>query len=212
MIKLDNIVKTIRSKGPVETKAAVDPGNGKTPEEIEKEILENREAMEAIEAKENVAKGELIEHETKPIKEPVLATCPFCEEEKSAQGMGRHIKAIHEVPGITIQDLDNVEKGLKTLPDLVAEKFEGPATIANLSPEVEKKEFSDWFDVEEDPEDPENNEDPEGIEDPVEATAVEDNPGPPGDPSCVDNPGRNDNPGETSKFEKFLVKFLPPWF
>ena len=81
------------------------------------------------------------------------AICPFCLEEKSTRGMNRHISAIHKVPGVTIQDLDDVEKGLKSLEDLVAEKFpEGEAEIVNLAPEVEEKHFSDWEDIEEDPE------------------------------------------------------------
>ena len=145
-------------------KAKKDQAAEKMPEEIEKEILENREALEAIEAKEakeSVAKSDLIEHETKPMKEselevhkvkpviPSLMDCPFCGEEKSARGMPRHIKSIHGVPGISIQDLDDVEKALKSLEDLVIEKFpEGEAEIFNLSPEVEKKDFPDWMDIE----------------------------------------------------------------
>lgn len=210
MKNLKDCVKAVKNKEPIDIKAAGDPGNGKTPEEIEKEILENREAMEAIAAKESeaktakepvekeAAKSELEIFTTKPIQElkkAVIRTCPFCEEEKSAQGMNRHIAAKHKVPGVTVQDLDDVEKGLKSLKDLTCEKFpsEDEAEVYNLAPEVEKKHFSDWVDVdpeEEGPEDPEEGleeEDPEQI--PEDDRENPDNPGPPGDPSCYDNSG-----------------------
>lgn len=202
MIDLKDVVKKERAKVQIKAPAAGEPGNGKTSAELEKEILENHKAMlesaakesrvkaaiEAKAAKESAAKSDLIEHETKPIKEselevhttkPIIPThmdCPFCGLEKSIKGMNRHIAAKHEVPGVTIQDLDDVEKGLKSLEDLVTEKFpEGEAEIFSLSPEVEKKGFPDWIDIEpeqgpgEDPEDQEDPEDlagPKGQEDP----------------------------------------------
>ena len=83
-----------------------------------------------------------------------------CGEEKSAQGMARHIAAIHKVPGVSLEDLNRIKQGEITPPDLVNEKGEA---VANLSPEIDKKYFSDWNDIEEDPEDPEGLGDPEEI-------------------------------------------------
>lgn len=191
MIDLKDVVKKERAKVQVKASAAAGPGSGKAPVELEKEILENHKAMlenaakesrakAAIEAKaaKESAKEDLIDeseiHTTKPAI-PTHMECPFCGERKSIKGMNRHIAEIHEVPGVTVQDLNDVEEGLKSLPDLVAEKFEGQAMIAKLSPEIRKKEFSDWNDIKEDPEDP------------VEATAAKDNPGPPGNPKLKED-------------------------
>lgn len=210
MIKLDNIVKTIRSKGPVETKAAVDPGNGKTPEEIEKEILENRGAMEAIEAKEAKAKeakgkeeSELLPiHTTKPI----IAThmdCPFCGEEKTIRGMSRHIKSIHGVSEVSLEDLNRIERG-EIAPDALATE-KGATEIFGLSPEIDEKHFSDWNDIKE--------EDPEDLGDP-EKEKGPDNPGPPGDPSCYENPGNPDEKNPEDKKnprERRRLNLMPPF-
>lgn len=225
MIDLKAVVKKERAKLPM----AGDPGNGKTPEEIKKEILENREAMEASAVKKSATEAakkqkekaaieaqaakekeesELLPvHTTKPIKEPVRRICPFCREEKSAQGMGRHIAAIHEAPGITLEDLNRIEQGEITPPDLLDEK--GITTIVNLSPEVEKKHFSNWSDVEESPEDPEDQEDPESA---AKAPGVEDNPGPPGDPSCSENPGNPELKEDFVERRKFnWIPFFSPF-
>ena len=167
MNNFKEIAKARIEKGLAKASAADDPGNGKTAEElkkdlIEKELLENRAAMEALKEKEVVEPFK--ENTTKPMKDPVFKTCPGCGEEFTAQGIGRHIKAIHKVQGIPLEDLDRVNQGEITLPDLLDEK--GITTIYGLSPEIEKKYFSNWGDKEEDPEDPEGLEDPEEIEDP----------------------------------------------
>jgi len=155
----------------------------KTPEELEKEILENREAMEAIEAKaakEKAAKEQeakaakdeddeiqttkpMEEHSVEPVKNP-NEICSFCGEEFTAQGIGRHVAAKHKAPGITLEDINRMNQGEITPPELLDEK--GITTIYGLSPEVEKKEFSDWFDVEENPEDTEENPEEKKLEDP----------------------------------------------
>jgi len=144
----------------------------KTSDELKKEIAENKEAMTDLEnktAKEPVKKeiiSDIPIHTVKP-HIPTHMDCPFCEERRKIRGIKRHIALSHNVPGITFQDLDDVEKGLKSLPDLVSEKFEGEAMIANLSPEISEKEFSNWSNIEERPEDledPENQEIPEDLE------------------------------------------------
>ena len=137
----------------------------KTSDELKKEIAENKEAMTDLKnkpAKEPVKEEIISDPDIRHTKPPIMPThmdCPFCESEKTIKGMSRHIAAKHKVPGVTIQDLDDVEEGLKSLPDLVSEKFEGEATIDNLSPEIAEKYFSDWGDVEEIPEDQEIPED-----------------------------------------------------
>ncbi len=220
MIKLDGIVKTIRSKGLVETKAAVDPGNGKTPAELEKEILENHKAMlenaaieakaakeqEAKETKESAAKSELEVHTTKPMTEYTVEPvsnpnieCPFCGEEKTPKGMGRHIAAIHEIEGVSLEDLESVERGEKNLKDLVTEKYKGKGDpeVYGLSDDVKKREFADWTDIE-----PEKSpEDKEIIE----------NPGPPGSPACYENPGEK-NPGQENPVERRKFNLIPFYF
>lgn len=159
---------------------------GKTPEQIEKEILENREAMEAIELKaaKEPAKKELVSdleiNITKPVI-PSLMDCPFCGEQKSIKGMNRHIAAKHEILGVIIQDLDRVKRGEITPDALATEK--GAETVVNLSPEVSKKHFSDWEDIEDSLEDPEE-EDPEEKEDPEETREEED----PRDPESLEDP------------------------
>lgn len=225
MIDFKDVVKAERAKERARVPAASDPGgNGKTPAELEKEIFENHEAtlksvakearakeakaakeQEAIEAKA-AEESELEVFTVEPPKNP-NEICPFCLEEKSARGMNRHIAAIHKVPGVTIQDLDDVKKGLKSLEDLVTEKFpEGEAEISNLAPEVEKEHFPNWEDIE----------DPEGSEDPGKEALEDkrnlDNPGPPGDPSCYKNPGNpgsKDNPIERRKFN--WIPFFSPF-
>lgn len=143
----------------------------KTSDELKKEIAENKEAMTDLENKpaKEAVKKELISdieiHTTKPHISTHM-DCPFCEKQRKKKGIKRHIALSHNVPGITFQDLDDIEKGLKSLPDLVCEKFESEPMIANLSPEVDKKYFSEWNYIEENPEDledPENNVDPEDI-------------------------------------------------
>lgn len=156
MRKIEDFVKAVKAIEPINLKAADDQG---------------KEAMTDLEKKpaKDPEKKELISDlEIRTTKPPIILPythmdCPFCESEKTIKGMNRHIAAKHKVPGITLQDLDDVEKGLKSLSDLVCEKFEGEPTIINLSPEIEEKEFSNWEDVEENPSKPEDLEDPEDL-------------------------------------------------
>jgi len=210
MIKIDDLVKTIRTKGPAEIKAAGSQDEEKGSKELLKEIDENRKAMEALK-KKDAEKTEketgFEEHTTKPMTEyrvePVTnpnIECPFCGEEKRPKGMGRHIAAIHEVPDFTIQDLDDLESGSKSLADLVSEKFEGKGdpVILNISSKVRKKYFSDWINIE-----PEEN-----LEEGPEDKKIPDNPGPPGDPSCYENPGEK-NPGQENPVERRKFNWMP---
>jgi len=235
MGNLEDSIEFVKAERVANAKVADRPGEGKTPEElkrdlIEKELLENRKIIEALKTKEakEALKSEFVEHETKPMKKgelpemkvytvkPVFhpgskeekawnrkheaneparnpnAICPFCLEEKSTKGMNRHISAIHKVIGVTIQDLDDVENGLKSLKALVEEKseYEGEAVVFGLSPEVSKKHFSDWEDLEESEiDDQEGAEIEEEINDQEEMKTIENNPGPPGDPELKNNPG-----------------------
>lgn len=198
MIDLKDVVKKERAKVQLKAPAAGEPGNGKTPAELENEILKNHKAM-----LESAAKNDLIEHETKPIKESELEIhttkpisdlqeytvepvknpneeCPFCGEEKTARGMSRHINSIHGVPGISLEDLEKIEKGEITPDALATEK--GTTEIFGLSPEIAEKYFKDWNDIEEEAPEKEILEDEKNL----------DNPEPPGGSSCYDNPGNPD--------------------
>ena len=161
-------------------KAKKDQVAEKTPEELkheklEKELIENNEALEAIKPtldKEPAKKQEeedkihttkpMEEHYVEPVKNP-NEICPFCEKEKSAQGMSRHIIAKHGIRGITIEDLNRIEQGEIT-PDALADEKE-VTEIFGLSPEVDEKYFSNWKDTEENPKDTEKEKPkPESVE------------------------------------------------
>jgi len=139
----------------------------KTPKEIQgetqKEILKNHEAMLESAVKEDRTKAAkepiapLEEYSVEPVINP-NEICSFCGEEFTAQGIVRHVAAKHKAPGITLEDINRVNQGEITPPELLNEK--GITTIYGLSPEVEKKYFSDWKDTEEDPKASEKIEDP----------------------------------------------------
>lgn len=152
MKNLNDVVKTAKAKRAIEVTADSGPGKRKT--------VENRKAMEAIEtkaAKEKTDNGFEV-HTTKPPKEVALVACPFCGEKRNIKGVNRHIRLKHNVPGVSTQDLDDVNKGLKSLEDLVCEKFNGNEEIivTNLPNEIGKREFPFWEDPikVEDPEEP----------------------------------------------------------
>lgn len=217
MGNLEDSIEILKAERAVNAKVANSPGEEKTPEElkrdlIEKKILENREIMEALKAKKakEALKSEFVEHETKPMTEykvePVSnpnIECPFCGEEKRPKGMARHIVAIHEIEGVTIQDLDDVEKGLKSLKDLVTEKHKGKGdpAVYGLSDDVKKREFADWTDIE-----PEEN-----LEEGPEDKKIIENPGPPGSPACYENPGEK-NPGQGNFVERRKFNLIPFYF
>lgn len=151
MGNLEDSIEIVKAERVVNAKIADSPGEEKTSEQLKAE-----------EAKKSAVKDELVEHETKPIKKSELEVlrvepvknpneiCPFCLEEKSARGMNRHIAAIHEIEGVSIEDLGRVERGEITPADLAWEKsdYEGSAMVRALSPEISKKYFSDWEDPE----------------------------------------------------------------
>lgn len=216
MIKIDDLVKTIRTKGSAEIKEAGSQDEEKRSKELLKEIDENKKAMESLkekEAEKEAAKSEFVEHTTKPMKEysvePVTnpnIECPFCGKEKRPKGMGRHIAAIHEIEGVSIEDLESVEKGEKNLKDLVIEKHKGKGEpeVYGLSDDVKKREFADWTDIE-----PEEN-----LEEGPEDKKIIDNPGPPGDPSCYENPGNPDEKNPEDKKnprERRRLNLMPPF-
>lgn len=81
-----------------------------------KKIMEKfSNAVKAKEAWREAEKGIVVRSEG-------LRQCPFCGEEKTVKGMCRHIVAIHKVERVTVEDLESVERGDKTLKDLVDEK------------------------------------------------------------------------------------------
>lgn len=154
MKKVEDLVKAVKAKERAEATAAGSPDKEKTPEELVEEIIEPRKAREASKAKtaeEETANGLEI-FTTKPIKEQVeavLIACPFCEEQRNIKGIKRHIELTHNVPGFSVQDLDDVEKGVKSLEDLVDEKLngKGEATITNISDDILKKKLPSWGNV-----------------------------------------------------------------
>lgn len=219
MIKIDDLVKTIRTKGPVETKTAGSQDAEKSPDELkiellEKELLENREAMQASlvkkskepAKKEPISDLEVFTTKPMPVSNPNIE-CPFCGEEKSPKGMGRHVAAIHQVEGVSIEDLESVEKGEKNPRDLVEEKaeYEGEAVVFGLSPEVSKKYFSDWSDLKESEIDDQESAE---IEKEIDGQEDKNNPGPPGSPACYENPGEK-NPGQENPVERRKFNWIP---
>lgn len=61
-----------------------------------------------------------------------------------------HIRLKHNIPGISLQDLDSVEEESKSLEELVNEKFEddSKAYMTGVLDEVMEKDFPSWEDVE----------------------------------------------------------------
>lgn len=161
--------------------------------DLKKEEAEKAEAEKKIKIEAEKA-GEFPVHTTKPMKEyttePVFnpaseegkaqtarretrgrkplprIVCPFCEEERKQKGVMNHISHCHGVPGFTVKDVFDVQDGVKSLEDLVYEKFDDDAEIdlRNLSPTVSKEVFGSWEDV-------------EATADPVDQKVVPDNPG-----------------------------------
>ena len=178
MENFKEITKARIKKGLAKASAAGGPSKKESHKEIEDESIENQKKLEALKptldkesAKKEAkaAKSELIEHETKPIPdlpeynvEPVTnpnEICSFCGEEFTAQGIGRHVAAKHKAPGITLEDINRMNQGEITPPELLDEK--GITTIYGLSPEIEKKYFSKWVDTEKNPKPSGEIEDPE---------------------------------------------------
>jgi hypothetical protein len=79
--------------------------------------------------------------------------CPFCKEQRKARGIKSHIELKHNIPGISVQELSEVSEGLRTLEDLVEEKFkdDDKPFMTNVLSEVLKKDFPSWG-VKKDPE------------------------------------------------------------
>ncbi|MBA7645160.1 hypothetical protein ES703_52913 [subsurface metagenome] len=150
--------------------------------EAEKKIKIEAEKVEAERARESdleVFTTEPIiplDHaETRGRKPLARIVCPFCEEERKQKGVMNHISHCHGVPGFAVKDVFDVQDGVKSLEDLVYEKFDNDAEIdlRNLSPRVSKEVFGSWDDVEAEA-DPVNQ---KAEADPVNQKAVADNPG-----------------------------------
>ncbi|GAH92527.1 unnamed protein product [marine sediment metagenome] len=75
--------------------------------------------------------------------------CPFCDEERKRIRVSTHILERHGVPGVHLSDLEDVAGGVKSLEDLVCEKFDKGAEInlRGLSDRCSKEEFGSWADV-----------------------------------------------------------------
>lgn len=135
--------------------AAEDPGKKKRSDELKTEASKNKKTKKTDLLKEDKKEPESdhkiyttrpLEPEiqkVKPIKESILMTCPFCGERRKARGISQHVQLKHNIPGVSIQDLEDIKKGSKTLEALVDEKFngKGKATIANVSPDILKKDL-----------------------------------------------------------------------
>jgi len=130
----------------------------KNKERAEKLRAEKAEAEKAEAEKARVSDLEVytttpiipIRKETRGRKPLPRIICPFCENERKQNGVKLHIEDAHGVPGVAVQDLLDVQNGVKSLEDLVYEKFDDDAEIdlRNLSPRVSKEVFGSWEDVE----------------------------------------------------------------
>ena len=128
--------------------------------------------------------------ETRGRKPLPRIVCPFCENEKKQNGVKLHVEDAHGVPGVSVRDLVAVQDGVKSLEDLVYEKFGDGAEInlRNLSDRVSEEEFGSWDDGGSEVED-------------VDLKA-EDNPGDV-DLKAEDNPGR--------EVERRRLNLMPPF-
>lgn len=136
MKKIEDFVEPIEEKKPVEEKAI-------------KETIKTKIVDEPVKIHTTV--------DPKKIKPRV---CPFCKERRKARGIKNHIELKHNIPGISIQDLDEVSEGSRTLEDLVKEKIKGDdkAFMTNVLDEVREKDLPSWkkaINEEENPEGPE---------------------------------------------------------
>jgi len=110
----------------------------------------------------------------KDFKEPVLITCPFCKKRRKARGIKSHIELKHNIPGISAQDLNDVNEGSRTLEGLVQERLEGKGEVVltGILTEVIDKDLSSLRtakkEIEAPEEDPGEVKDPEQVERPEE--------------------------------------------
>lgn len=125
-------------------------------DELIKEVLGQKLKEVEAEAKEsdfpvNTTKPMIpLREETRGRKPLPRIICPFCENERKQNGARLHIEDTHGVPGVAVQDLVDVQNGVKSLEDLVNEKFDDGAEInlRGLSPRVSKEVFGSWDDIE----------------------------------------------------------------
>lgn len=152
--------------------------------EAEKAEAEKAEA-EKVEAERVEAEGKKsdfpvfttkpipIRKETRGRKPLPRVICPFCENERKQNGVKIHIEDHHGVPGVVLKDIFDVQDGVKSLEDLVYEKFDNDAEInlRNLSDRVCEEEFGSWDDNEDEADSVDRKADP--VEKKVEADPVE---------------------------------------
>jgi len=138
MKEIKDFVRPIKPKRPIEEINEKSGFNGKT-KTIK--LYDNR-GREKIEESIKI-------HVLPDPKEALLKTCPFCEKKIKIKGMSGHIRLKHNISGISLQDLNDVKKGLKSLEELVCEKFndEEEMIIDNLSDKISEREFVSWKDV-----------------------------------------------------------------
>ncbi|GAI08676.1 unnamed protein product [marine sediment metagenome] len=193
-------------------KAEAEKVEAEKTDELLREVLGQKlkevEAEGKVEAEK--ADPELETFTTKPMRSsrPVRVgslACPFCDESRKRNGLQRHIDQAHGVPDVTVQDLEDVAGGVKTLEDLVYEKFDEDAEIdlRGLSDRCSQEEFGSWADVDRKVED-----DPGDVD-----LKVEDDPGDV-DLKVEGNPGlkAEGNPGRKVERRRFnWIPFFSPF-
>lgn len=175
--------------------------NVETIKELAKEVLKKREVSEdkkedkKEEEIKNIdehreADGSLKEHTTQPLH----IDCPYCDEGKKPRGIGGHIREKHGVPGVSVQEIFDLQKeeNEKSLEEFTCEKLGNKEIeIKNIPTEILKREFPTWTipgqeeDLEEVKEEEEEDEEDLEAEPEEDLEAEEKNPG---NPELKENP------------------------
>ena len=148
-----------------------------------------------------------IRKETRGRKPLARIVCPFCENERKQNGVKIHIEDHHGVPGVVLKDLFDVQDGVKSLEDLVYEKFDNDTEInlRNLSDRVSKEEFGSWDDNEDEDKDEDGADlvDRKAEADPIDRKAD------PVDRKAEGNPGSKAEGNPGLKVERRRFNWIP---
>ena len=113
-------------------------GNMKSKDEISNGDKKNQSIQN--EAQDDLPSKDRIQSKPKKI---IYIACPLCEEQINIKGISGHIRLRHGVSNVSIQDLNDVKEGSKSLEELVSEKFKnGGGKVFNIPSEIKEREFT----------------------------------------------------------------------